>query len=458
VETASPKINVLVFCRNYLVDDFRLSLSAVEERFAFHYLTDGVCPGVSDTRERFYARLQSAPPIAGWRPDEEDEAINRCRLLRELPRAKALGMLRSIASVFAEELDRIRPAFVYAQMVDEYVTHVLAELARRRGIAYIGNAGSYFPGHIQITQYWNGSAYDFREPDPAELDAVLKAISENTFRQNYGQSIAYGYGKHVASVLRYHAKRLVFWARGLRERDPLNVHYACLPHVVERRRLGDYPRSALFHADWREKLDALVKANHKPVLYHPLAFYPESTINYWIGNMAMLDYEAVVLTICKTLAAHFNVVVKEHIHMAGARANSFYEKLIAIPGVVNVPIDAFSNDVVAKADGIVIGGGSIGVEGYVRGLPILTFCNTVYWYQPSRATFLDLSNIAGWPELIAASLRSHTAASPAMVGAFVARCLKSTMRSEGRGQIWPLPRAQDLMALFAALEKSSPKP
>jgi hypothetical protein len=443
-----------VFCRNYLIDDFRASLDAFRDRYDFHYLTDGVCPpGVSDTRERFYARLATAKPIAGWTTADEDEAVNRCRLLRELPRARALSMLRSMASVMAEELERVRPAFVYAQMVDEYVTYVLAELAKRRGIAYVGNCGSYFPDHIQVTQYWNGNPFNFREAQDAETGDVLKVISENTFRQNYGQSIAYSRAKHVTSILRYHAKRLVFWARGLRERDPLNIHYACLPYVVERRHLRDYPEEDLFHADWAEVLAANKKANGKPVLYHPLAYYPESTINYWVGNMAMLDYENVVLNICSVLSRHFNVVVKEHIHMAGARSNDFYRKLKDIPNLVNVPIHAFSNDVVAKADGIVIGGGSIGVEGYVRGLPILTFCDSTYWYGPSGARFLDLADIGSWPRHVRSTLGDHKPAGAKQIHSFVATCLKSTLRSRGRGNIWPLPERDDLAALFNTIEK-----
>ena len=178
---------VMVFCRDYLIDDFKEMVAAHSSYLTFHFLTDGTYTGITDTKQRFYARLSSASKADGWSDEDENDAVARCRLLRGLERKQAFQMLRSMISVLSEELDRMNPAFVFAQMVDEYITYVLAELARRRGIKYLGICYSYFPERMQVTQYWNGIPHNFRDVSDSEATDTLKMISQRTFRQNYLQ-------------------------------------------------------------------------------------------------------------------------------------------------------------------------------------------------------------------------------------------------------------------------------
>ena len=439
---------VLVFCRDYLIDDFRQALGPHASDYDFHYLTDGSYVGVSDTRSRFYARLATATRQTNWNEGDEDDVIARCRLLRGLPRAQSLRMLRAMLSILVEEFDAIDPVMVYAQMVDEYVTHLVSEVARRRGIVYAGICYSYFPEKIQATRYWMGAPCDFRAPDRIEAESTLETISPHTFRQNYQMAPSYDRLSHLMAVSRYWLKRAVFPLLGRLKRDSLNIHYACLPFVAERRRLGDYPTSSWFHGDWRERLARAKELRGVRAIYLPLGYFPESTIDYWVGNRLALDYENLVVEICEALAGDHVVLVKEHTHMLGARDPMLYRRLSKIPGLINIPPFEFSNDALAASDAVLLGGGSIGVEAHLRDKPVFTFCDTSYWFEPTASVFIDLSRIVEWPDVIGRALASSTRNEADDKVEFVRKCLASTLRLEKVGKTWPIPVQEDLSLLL----------
>jgi hypothetical protein len=390
--------------------------------------------------------------VAGFSAEDELEIVSRCRYLRNLPASQSLEMVRAMASVLAQELDAYEPAVVLSHMVDDYVTHLLAELSRRRGIVYVGYAYSYFPGKIQATRYGYGEPHDLRDPPDEEVRETLGVISERTFRQNYLQKDAYTRSRHLLAMLRYRVKQAVFAYKARVQRDPLHVHYACLPYVVERRHWRDFPSERDFHTDWREHLPLSSHSARRPVIYFPLGYFPEATIDYWIEDRRILDYERQVQEICAQLGRHFLVVVKEHLHMLGARSPVFYRALRDTPGVLSVPPLEFSNDVMAACDLVLMGAGSIGVEAFIRGKPIASFCDRSYWFAHAHAARLDLADLTRWPQIIQRAIRTYAAPAEQERFEFVRGCLRSTMRAQRLGHRWPICEPDDLrQALESAL-------
>lgn len=424
------------------------NVEPLRKHFDFYFLTDGHGGSVPDTRARFYARLNTAQKIAGFSKEDELDVIERCRFLRNIPRAQALSILRAMASVLAEELDAYAPHVVLSHMVDDYITHLLAELARRRGVTFTGFAYSYFPGKVQVTQYSNGSPLDLRTPTDEETAQVLQQISKHTFRQNYLQNDTYTRARHLKAMLRYRLKQLVFAWRSWWQKDPLNMHYACLPFVVERRRWSDFPSSADFHADWKDRISSANDVSKKPIIYFPLSYFPEATIDYWIANRNILNYQESVLEICRVLGRDFHVVVKEHLHMIGARSTEFYRQLRAIAGVTSVPPLEFSNNVIELADAVLLGGGSIGVESFIRGKPIVSFCTTSYWFPHVGAVEINLDAPSDWPQCVHKAISSYKSPTEQVRIEFIRQCLRSTMRQERPGAVWPICQAQDMFDLL----------
>jgi hypothetical protein len=450
------KPNVLIYCRDYLIPDFKVSVGPLEQSYSFHFLTDGTFSDVQDTRSRFYSLLNTTNHLTGWDENDENNAITRCRLLRGLTHEQAIKMLRSMGTVLKEELNRINPAFVLGQMVDEYSTYLLAELANRRGIKYLGVCYSYFPNRIQITQFWNGSPYPCRLVADSEAQDALEVVTNRTFRQDYHLKGTYSFCRHLISVVKYKFKSILFPILATIKRDPYNLHYSILPFVADRRALTNFPRALDFHPDWTELAKQAVAKNGKPIVYIPLGYFPECSIDYWINNTRILNYESVIVEICTILSANFNILVKEHPHMLGARNRHFYSALKNISNVISIPPSEFSHDACVFADAVLIGGGSIGIESYVRGKAIASFCDTSYWYKASEAEFLDLSALETWTATLQQLISKHKPPSEHEKLEFIRACLSTTIRQKNKGIVWPIPKPDDLAFLFEKVINSKP--
>ena len=449
LDHAEARRKILVFCRPYLVADFRENLEVVADEFAFDFLTDGKCKGTRDTRAVFYTALKAGDKSHELTEDDLDEVTARCRLLRNIDQTQARRLAHAMAIALASELAECKPHAILSHWVDEYVTHLLSLLAAKRGIMYLGYAYSYFPGKAQLIQYAYGEAFVVRDPNPEEVDAVYEAVNHRAYRQNYLQPAHYTPVQHIKYMLRHRLKRLVFWTKGLLERDPWHLHYAITPFIVDRRRLSDYPDKSDFTENWQDRLStAKAQRPGVSVVYLPFAYFPESAIDYWVQDRRILDYEDVTLEAINHLREHMIVVVKEHLHMLGARNRRFYDKLNALADVISVHPSEYSNDVLAASDAVLLGGGSVGLEASIRGKPIVSYCATSFWFDASGATALDLGDTANWYRVIASAIASHKPMRDSEKRDFIRQCLQSTVQQRGQGNRWLLIAAEDLRKML----------
>ena len=456
-ENGSLPSGILVFCRPYLVDDFKANFAALSRDVKLFFLTDGASKGTNDTREAFYRFLRSGAPAPLLNAEQNDDCIRRCRLLRNLDRTDAERRLHAMAAAIQEWLDRLNPEAVIGHMVDEYVTHLLSLLAQRRGIPYVGYAHSFFPGRIQLTSYANGDAFNIRVPSSQEVDETIATVMTPFFRQDYGQRQNYSFARHVFGVGRYYVKRIVFLAKGYLERDPLQLHYAITPYLAERRRLRDYPSADCFSRDWKSELTARRKQSPSPTIYVPLAYFPESTIDYWIQDKSILDYEDKTAEIVAEISRTCVVVIKEHPHMLGTRNPAFYKRLSSNPNVIMAAPLEYSAEIMTNSDAVVLGAGSGGVEAALQEKPIFTFSKTSYWFARSGAIYLDLACVGSWAESIIAGLKSARPLSMSEKHEFVKACLESTVRPRPGGRRWPLIDLLDLERLLEAVRSGRPR-
>ncbi|WP_456634805.1 hypothetical protein [Bradyrhizobium sp. USDA 10063] len=343
-------------------------------------------------------------------------------------------------------------------MVDEYVTHLLSILARRRGIRFVGYSYSFFPGHLQLTSYANGDPFNIRTPSSDEVEETIATLVKPSFRQDYSQRPNYSLRRHVFGVGRYYVKRIVFLAKGYLERDPLQVHYAITPYLAERRSIRDFPFANYFSGDWKCGLTALRRKSPSPVVYFPLAYFPEATLDYWIQDKSILDYEKKTAEIVLAISRTCVVVIKEHPHMLGVRNPDFYKRLGSIPNVVMVPPLEYSPEVMANSDAVLLGAGSGGIEAALRDKPIFTFSNTSYWFARSDAVYLDLASVGSWGERIIEALKSARPLSKSEKHEFIKACLASTVLPRPGGRRWPLMDHQHLAMLIEAARSKPETP
>lgn len=443
--TTDPEIKpiVQVFCRAYLVDEFRSNFEPLSERFDFRFFCDGNKPGTQDTREAFYRHWHNCDISLLLTEDEIDDCVQRCRLLRNIDRPDALRLLHAMALSLDSQLEASRPSLVICHMVDEYVTYLLATLARKRGIAYLGYIYSYFPGYVQVIESSMGLGFDVREPTQEEAEAIVTRYSSGRFRRDYAQKQRGTVLRQLKSVLRYRLKLVYFWLKGRVERDPLNVHYLITPYVAEYRHMRNLPPADIFDRDWANRIENERSAGRR-VVFLPLGYFPESAIDYWVGNTSIIDYERKTIEMVASMGRRFAVAVKEHPHMIGARARAFYDRLAKVPGVIMVPPEVYATEVMDDADAVVLGGGSGGVEARLRNRPVFSYCDTSYWFEVSGATFLDLDSTDGWPDVIEARLAVAETPTDSSRLEFAKACLRSTVHERPGAGRWPLCAPEEL--------------
>lgn len=444
-----PQKRVLVFCRSYLVADFRENVAPLADKHQFEFLTDGACEGTADTRADFYAALNSGLSCSEIDPSIEDDVIARCRLLRNLERERARRLVHAMARTLDTKLSELSPDIVFCHWVDEYSLHLLSILARRRGIRFLAYASAYFPNLAQFTDHSNGQALNVREPSAEEVEKTLGLIRPNHFRQNYNQSARHSLLLQAVGVARYNVKRLVFKAKSILENDPWGMHYRITPYVVDRRNLLDFPSESLFEQDWQGALHN--KKQERPsssTVFLPLSYFPEASTDYWVSDRRILDYESTIIRVIQSLAPSCNLLVKEHPHMLGGRKPAFYQRLRSMDAVVSADPYAFSADALAASDAVVLGGGSVGIEAYLRNKPIFTYCDSSYWYGPSGATFLPLESITEWADTIRKTLASFEPQTDELKSEFVHECLRATMHIRKGGRRWPLVEPGELHQLL----------
>jgi hypothetical protein len=446
-EYACPNDTVLVFCRNYLVEDFRLNVAPLRDDWRFIFASDGPGDVDADTRADFYACLKVPPAKALFAPELVEQMRLRCRLLRNIDPGQAHRRIHANSHAMLRLLDRFNPAVVLCHMVDEYIIDGLSQLCKQRGITFIGYCGSFFPDRVQVTAFSNGAAFDVVGVDDAEIAAVQTRLAEDKFRQSYIQAPSLRFRDHLRGYLRYQIKRVVFPIKGWLERSPLAVHYEILPYIAEHRRLLDFPKSAMFERDWLSTLTQARKGG-LTVLYVPLSYAPESTNDYWISNLKAVYYERMILDLIRRAAQNHVVVVKEHVHMIGCRARTFFAALRAIPGVINVHPTEFSNLVLSHCDMLVLGGGSSGVEATLRNKPVLSYCETSYWFKASGAGWLDLDRLDDLDQVVSTTRARHQPMTDPQKHEFLRCCMASTVALQGYGKRWPLVAPEDMRAVL----------
>jgi len=411
-------LRTLVYVRQYLKKPYLLMFGAVPG-LRVDYLTDFPTAGMTDIRSAFYRALKTRRkdrlalfPI--------EDVILRCRLLRNIDRTLAVDMATAMHKLLDDIVSAHRYTCIAGPMVDDYVSHLLCILAEKRDIPYVGFCESYFPGHTQVTLYSRGEPLAVRTVPDEEVDSVAARITVHNFRQDYSQLRTYSLGTHIGRVLRYHAKRSAFAFMRFYRNDPLNVHFMSQRFLGQHKSLANYARPTNFHADWEDRLR---NAHHRPLVYLPLSFAPEASIDYWVPNVRFIDYDRMTLDVVAALSARYTVIVKEHFHMLGIRDRRFYAKLACVGDVILVPPAVNSNYLVTSyRPKMLVGGGSPGLEGSLRGIPVATFCPASYWSSASGAKFVACHDLANLPkeldELRPPQVEQH---------GFLRRCLQTML-------------------------------
>lgn len=309
-----------------------------------------------------------------WSAEELEDIRFRDRLLRSLPKARALELMAAMTTALDTALERARPDVILSTSVDSYVLDILGRLARKRGILFLGVIGSFVRGCFRLTE--RGEFVTARDPADQEVEAVLDKLLQRDYTPTYmmpsqGNLRRIAFRRWLEDIARFG----YFGARRVLIPSERYYHHAWLSQTVVRERLHFPPSCDGSDPEWRRRLAATSPAR---LFYLPLQYFPEATIDYWCPDHTVIDYLPRTVEFARELARHGTVIVKEHPSFCGMRTPAFYRDLASIDGVLIAPARELSNDLVAQSDFTVVWTGTVGFEAALKGKPVIALGSPYY--------------------------------------------------------------------------------
>ena len=301
------------------------------------------------------------------REDAVVEVIARCRVLRWLDRCVATAMVLAMAEAFSLVLSRVKPVAIVSFPIDRYVSDVLERVARSRGIPYFELTAGVVPETSMLM--YRGKLIERSQPPTHDLvHNALDVIADPTYVPTYLPSNSrFSPFRFLKTYSYFRLRGWAFKAISLLKSDPLNLHYvdsqAFLGHKP---RLKDIRVTWMFDSEWH---DVLQSTDKQRILFISLPVFPEASIDYWIDDLELIDYEALVVEVATAFTEYgFTVMVKDHPLQFGFRQTKLMEQLKAIPGVYLVPYNVTGSYMLSRSGSHFTTTGTLGLQSALAGL------------------------------------------------------------------------------------------
>lgn len=325
------------------------------------------------------------------------EIMARSSVLRLLPWEQARRIIDAMYRTIDELTDAARPDYLLSTSVDNYPTDILARICRKKQVKLIMFCAGNTPNTIIVTNY--GEFNKVREPGDAEIDGAVATYLNDAGRVTYGMKVRpHSFARQFRVFCNWWAKHFFFKAAAFLLRDPLNIRFlhAALSEYDGQSSLWGYRCVRYFDYDWEDRLARATL----PALFIPLSHTPEMTTNMWLKDLRYLEYEDFIIDAARRLSKSYQVVIKEHWTMLGARRWQFHQHLKSIPGVIVVPAEVNSRKVMAGIDRMLVGSGTAALEAALRGKRVVTLDKPYYFLEGSYLCLGRAERIQILPQLL----------------------------------------------------------
>ena len=214
-----------------------------------------------------------------------------------------------------------------------------------------------------------------RIPSEIETQTIKDKLLCDSYSPAYIAKNKSSYAQRFCCLIR-HCTHILFLYPQNNFGEPYNYHYWTCSTGLLRNNFSLLPRYMPRSRQWQQ----LLASNNRPVIYFPLQYFPEATVDYWCTTTDNLDYNNIVFKYISKLSEDFLVLVKEHPAVVGYRPPGFYSKLTRLMNnnIIVCPTEVTSNYCLQNCDAVFIMTGSVGIEAALRGIPVLT-CDSPYF-------------------------------------------------------------------------------
>lgn len=329
-----------------------------------------------------------------------DLIICRCRYLRNIDQSLAVRLVRSAYLAINDILDEYVPDVYVGLPIDNYYLHLFHLICDCRGIVNVSPVQSFLPDRTRITSM--GEYIGCRTVSTEEVDGYYDLLTRANFKPvwlNKHRSIQ----KLIRLYVKERLKKIYFTFAKLAKRDPYSFHYNTIfpaKGVITIGSLGNvfaYRKFQSFDATKRLFEDLKGK---KKLVYLPLQFSPETTIDYYIDDYRFGRYEELIGTVLKGIPDNVVLVVKEHPDLYGFRGREFYDKFVSNERVHLCSVNFPTSEILRNIDAVVVtGGGSTGAEAIVRGIPTVSL-GACFYSGPESLSIERFDLVHEWSKVI----------------------------------------------------------
>lgn len=346
-----------------------------------------------------------------------EEVIARDRLLRNLDKNKAENIIDAMWSALNAILDEWKPTIVISITVDHYVLDLLSRACREKGIQFIGVSNCPLSGYSLITE--RGELNLIRQPSTQEVESAVKELQTPEYKPAYTTLKEYTFPGHVSRVLKFNAKRIVSWLK--RYKDPMNFFYIALPYFTDRKNIFYYFSIRYFDYEYKSKLES----TKLPVVYIPLHYVPEATVDYWTRRLESIKYERELFKLIEALGDKVLIVIKEHPASIGTRNSEFYKRLLNTNNLLLVSPNESSRDVLSNSDYVITWTGTVGLEASIMGKTVFLIGDPYYYEESS---FIKIKDVGEFKNIQLDGISSCLSNSRERANKIITNLLSGTVR------------------------------
>jgi len=304
----------------------------------------------------------------------------RCRYLRSLPKAEAILKARAMTLALERIIEKYQPDVIFGMVMDSYVLDITDLIMRARNSQYVGFLNNMINGYSRLTA--RGELIQLNEPSMEMIENALNALGASHYVPNMQKDFMWNtspismyftkYIKEKIKIIYYVFKKII-------DRDPDNFYYntVAAKSCMSCRSVDQIFFRRFEEKNWLQKINA-AKTNQKLIVYLPLQFYPECSVDYWGTQIQFSSFYSVVEKMIANTYSKMILLVKEHPSAMGLRKSKFYEQFSRNENIHLIPFDVSSNEVIEKSDMVLTWTGSVGVEAIMRDKPLMTFGEAYY--------------------------------------------------------------------------------
>ena len=331
---------------------------------------------------------------SGFSEEDISDIRHRCRVLRNLPMNLATRMIKAWECVFEELIRAEKIAIVIGFPIDRYTMDICARIAERHSLDYLEITAGIAADTSMVMR--RGIPLQIPTDMRIRREDWINELLEGDFKPRYIEyKNRYTKGlwlqTYIRQIMRSHAFKIIM----LLKLDPLGLHFIdsqmWLAHKVKLSDIRFLRKNIVLNPEGFDKYEN----DKSKSVFVALQVFPEASIDYWIKDKDIIDYENTVLFFIKGCVENgMTVFVKDHPLQFGFRTFSLIEKIKNLgPKVIFLDYGIPSQSVFNRVSTVFTTTGTVGLEGRLRGLRSVVYKNYYSRFSEDFHEYYDLADL-----------------------------------------------------------------